>query len=81
MQFKIHRNPIVILVVGHMLFLCVWCTLFVQSLQFPPGFHGKRFNIEAVPTENVSYSVCNHSVLLYKMDEAIFMRKQLLNSL
>ena len=33
-------------------YLCVWFTLLVKSLQFPPRFHDKRFNIEAVPVQN-----------------------------
>lgn len=37
--------------------LCVlfWLTLLGKSLQIPPGLPGKRFNIEAVPGENVSF--------------------------
>ena len=42
---------------GYILYLCVWSTLIVQSFQFPPGLHDKRFNIEAVPAENVSWCV------------------------
>ena len=37
----------------YMLYLCVWFTcLWVKSSQFPPEFHDKRFNIEAVPAQN-----------------------------
>jgi hypothetical protein len=42
---------------GYTLRLCIWLTLFVQSFQFPPGLQDKRFNIEAVPAENVSWFI------------------------
>lgn len=39
--------------------MCIWFNLLGKSFLFPPRLQDKRFNIEAVPAENVS---CCHLI-------------------